>query len=304
MPAGDGVLVFDDEDGGGHARDATPMPLERAGSSRTRAAVVSYARRLRAPRHGRPRRRAAARSDQTHQPTFRGSAPCPPPRADARRRAPRDHRQEGQPPPPATAACPAVVYGHGVDPRTSRSTPTSSTSSAGTVGPNALVDLSVDGEKARPVLVHGVQIHPVNRRPLHVDLFLVRMTEELTVDVPLVAIGESPAVDAAAAARCSTRSRPSGSGRCPTTCRSRSSTRSSRSSTSTPRSTSATSSIPERRDAADRRRRDRRQGPGAARRGRGSAGRRRGRGRRGRGCRGRRRRRAAPAEGGSSDSSE
>ena len=39
-----------------------------------------------------------------------------------------------------------------------------------------------------------MQIHPVNRRPLHADLFLVRMTEELTVDVRLVAVGESTAV--------------------------------------------------------------------------------------------------------------
>ena len=62
-------------------------------------------------------------------------------------------------------------------------------------GQNALIDLSVDGKKARPVLVHDVQVHPVNRRPLHVDLFLVRMTEELTVDVPLVAIGTSNAVE-------------------------------------------------------------------------------------------------------------
>lgn len=62
------------------------------------------------------------------------------------------------------------------------------------VGPNALVDLSVGGKKAQPVLVHGVQVHPVTRRPLHADFFLVRMTEELTVDVPLVPIGESPAV--------------------------------------------------------------------------------------------------------------
>ena len=61
-------------------------------------------------------------------------------------------------------------------------------------GPNALIDLSVDGKKANPVLIHGVQIHPVNRRPLHADLFLVRMTEELTVDVRLVATGESAAV--------------------------------------------------------------------------------------------------------------
>jgi hypothetical protein len=35
----------------------------------------------------------------------------------------------------------------------------------------------------------------VNRRPLHVDLFLVRMTEELTVDVPLVATGISLAIE-------------------------------------------------------------------------------------------------------------
>jgi large subunit ribosomal protein L25 len=89
---------------------------------------------------------------------------------------------------------PGVVYGHGID---------SDSISVDThefeqlrrhTGPNALVDLSVDGAKAQPVLVHGIQVHPVTRRPLHVDLFLVRMTEELTVDVPLVATGESPAV--------------------------------------------------------------------------------------------------------------
>ena len=89
---------------------------------------------------------------------------------------------------------PAVVYGHGED---------SANVSVDThdfellrrrIGSNALVDLSIDGKKARPVLVSSIQIHPVNRRPLHVDLFLVRMTEELTVDVSLVATGDSPAV--------------------------------------------------------------------------------------------------------------
>jgi large subunit ribosomal protein L25 len=63
------------------------------------------------------------------------------------------------------------------------------------IGPNALVDLSVDGKKARPVLIHGVAVHPVTRRPLHADLFLVRMTEELTVDVPVDLVGESTAVN-------------------------------------------------------------------------------------------------------------
>ena len=90
---------------------------------------------------------------------------------------------------------PAVVYGHGV--------PSSNLSLDAhefdvlrrRLGANALVDLSVAGEKADPVLVHEVQIHPVHRRPLHVDLFLVRMTEELTVEVPLVPVGTSEAVE-------------------------------------------------------------------------------------------------------------
>ena len=64
-------------------------------------------------------------------------------------------------------------------------------------GPNTLIDLSVDGAASAPVLVHGVQTHRVTRRPLHVDLYVVRMTEELTVDVPLVSEGESEAVETA-----------------------------------------------------------------------------------------------------------
>ncbi len=63
------------------------------------------------------------------------------------------------------------------------------------IGQNALVDLSVDGKKPTPVLIHGVQRDPVYRRMLHVDLFAVRMTEELTVDVPLVTVGTSEAVE-------------------------------------------------------------------------------------------------------------
>ena len=38
-------------------------------------------------------------------------------------------------------------------------------------------------------------MHPVNRRPLHVDLFAVRMTEELTVEVQLVSTGVAGAVE-------------------------------------------------------------------------------------------------------------
>lgn len=89
---------------------------------------------------------------------------------------------------------PAVVYGHGIDSDSISVDAHEFEQLRRRTGPNALVDLSIDGKKPRPVLVSAVQVHPVNRRTLHVDLFLVRMTEELTVDVPLVAVGESPAV--------------------------------------------------------------------------------------------------------------
>jgi large subunit ribosomal protein L25 len=64
-------------------------------------------------------------------------------------------------------------------------------------GANTLIDLSIDGGKSSPVLVHGVQTSVITRRPLHVDLFMVRMTEELTVDVPLVSEGTSEAIETA-----------------------------------------------------------------------------------------------------------
>jgi len=90
---------------------------------------------------------------------------------------------------------PAVVYGHGVGSENVSIDAHDFELLRRKAGQNELIDLSVDGKKARPVLVHSVQVHPVNRRPLHVDLFLVRMTEELTVDVPLIPIGISNAVE-------------------------------------------------------------------------------------------------------------
>jgi large subunit ribosomal protein L25 len=90
---------------------------------------------------------------------------------------------------------PAVVYGHGIDSETVSLDAHEFDLLRRKAGPNALIDLSVDGKRSRPVLVHDIQVHPVNRRPVHVDLFLVRMTEELTVDVRLVATGVSPAVE-------------------------------------------------------------------------------------------------------------
>lgn len=92
---------------------------------------------------------------------------------------------------------PAVLFGHGVESRPISVDAHDFDLLRRRNGPNALVDLTVDGKKATPVLVHSVGVHPISRRPVHVDLFQVRMGEELTVDVPVVFVGESLAVDRA-----------------------------------------------------------------------------------------------------------
>jgi len=89
---------------------------------------------------------------------------------------------------------PAVVFGHGLDSTNVSVDAHEFEQLRRKTSANSLVDLSIDGGKPRPVLVHGVQLHRITQRPLHADLFLVRMSEELTVDVPLVATGESEAV--------------------------------------------------------------------------------------------------------------
>jgi large subunit ribosomal protein L25 len=90
---------------------------------------------------------------------------------------------------------PAVVFGHGEP-----STPVTIDAHdfdllRRHVGATTLIDVSVDGKQSKPALVRDVQLDPVKRRPLHVDLFLVRMTEELTVEVPIVVTGTSEAVE-------------------------------------------------------------------------------------------------------------
>lgn len=89
---------------------------------------------------------------------------------------------------------PAVVYGRDVESRSVSLDAREFDTLRKHVGPNTLIDLRVDGGAAAPVLVHDVQLHRITRRPLHVDLYVVRMTDELTVDVPLVAEGTSEAV--------------------------------------------------------------------------------------------------------------
>jgi len=90
---------------------------------------------------------------------------------------------------------PAVVYGHGTESEPVTVDAHEFDLLRRHVGASTLVDLAVDGKKARPVIVHAIQVDVLTRRPIHLDLFAVRMTEELTVEVQLTGTGVAPATE-------------------------------------------------------------------------------------------------------------
>jgi large subunit ribosomal protein L25 len=91
-------------------------------------------------------------------------------------------------------AVPAVLYGH-------RITPVSLAIDAKELervwhraGRTHLVDVKVQGQTAHKVLIKDLQFHPRSGHALHVDLFAVNLREKITADVPVIIVGESPAV--------------------------------------------------------------------------------------------------------------
>jgi large subunit ribosomal protein L25 len=63
-------------------------------------------------------------------------------------------------------------------------------------GSGAVLDLSVDGEKATPVVLKEAQRDPVRGHTVHIDLLRVRLDEAITAIVPLELLGidDSPGV--------------------------------------------------------------------------------------------------------------
>jgi large subunit ribosomal protein L25 len=61
------------------------------------------------------------------------------------------------------------------------------------VGETGLVELKV-GSETYHTLISRLQIHPLTRQPLHAEFHAVSLTEKIKARVPVVLIGESPAV--------------------------------------------------------------------------------------------------------------
>ena len=57
-------------------------------------------------------------------------------------------------------------------------------------GVNAIIQLEVEGERHMSI-VKGLQRHPVRRDVLHIDFLRIDPTRDVTVDVPIVMVGEA-----------------------------------------------------------------------------------------------------------------
>ena len=87
---------------------------------------------------------------------------------------------------------PAVLYGHGQD-VVHLSLPAREFAAAlRNGGANALLTIVLDG-KEQLALPKAVQRDPLKRTHEHVDLLLVRRGEKVTVEVPVVVVGETGA---------------------------------------------------------------------------------------------------------------
>jgi len=89
---------------------------------------------------------------------------------------------------------PAVVYGHGHDSQPVQLDAHELELLRRHAGRNAMLDLALGKGKPTPVMLQHVQEHPVTRRPIHVDLFVIDLREEITIDIAVVFTGESEAV--------------------------------------------------------------------------------------------------------------
>lgn len=86
---------------------------------------------------------------------------------------------------------PAVVYGHGADPVSIAVDARELRHALNTdAGVNALVNLSIDGEK-QLTMARVLQRHPVRNTVTHVDFQVVRRDEVMAADVPFTLVGEA-----------------------------------------------------------------------------------------------------------------
>jgi len=90
---------------------------------------------------------------------------------------------------------PVHVFGHGIKSIALQCDTANLQRVLGEAGKTRLINLKLDKEKRpRTVVVREVQIEPRTGESLHVDFYQVRMAEQVKVEVPIVLVGEAPAL--------------------------------------------------------------------------------------------------------------
>lgn len=85
---------------------------------------------------------------------------------------------------------PAVLYGHGTDPRHLELDAHDLSAVLRHSGTNAVLSLDIGGTE-QLALTKSLEIHPIRRNIQHVDLLVVRRGEKVTVEVVVVVEGEA-----------------------------------------------------------------------------------------------------------------
>jgi len=85
---------------------------------------------------------------------------------------------------------PAVLYGHGADPRHLLLSAHDFAAVMRNSGTNAVFALDINGDE-QLALTKALDIHPIRRNIQHADLLVVRRGEKVTVDVNVVVQGEA-----------------------------------------------------------------------------------------------------------------
>ncbi len=89
---------------------------------------------------------------------------------------------------------PTHLYGHNLESLTLQCDTAELRQVMAQAGRTRLISLEVDGKQPRSVFVREIQRDEVARQLLHVDFYQVRKGEKIAVNVPIILVGEAPAM--------------------------------------------------------------------------------------------------------------
>jgi len=90
---------------------------------------------------------------------------------------------------------PVHLFGHGIESQALQCDTARLQQVLAEAGKTKLINFKIDGEKkARSVIVREVEVELPRRGLVHVDFYQVRKAEEMKVEVPVVLVGEAPAL--------------------------------------------------------------------------------------------------------------